>query len=117
MWGINRPEADDVQDKWSELEIVVRHETRSGLVSLMVTGDSEPEVDAFLATVRNDFDRTYATDREGARSSVLSTGEEAMRAYYWRQKYLWLLGVVLVVSAAIWVASRRGQRVSASDGA
>jgi hypothetical protein len=105
MWGMNRPSTGRSHPILSEVEAVVQHESRSGLVVLRVTGDSESEVDGFIATIRRDFERTYQQQDDLSRSMTHShfhsSSDQPETSFYWRQKYLWLLGSGFIASTLI----------------
>jgi hypothetical protein len=111
LWGRNRPKEGAPHKILSELEVVIQHETRSGLVTLRVTGDTEAEVDGFIDTICHDFERTYRQS-DPINSPVMtsdfhSTSDYSESDYYWRQKYLWLLGSGFLVSTVITVILAR----------
>jgi hypothetical protein len=120
LWGRNRPSGGRAHEIMSELEIFVQHETRSGLVTVRVTGDSEAEVDGFIETIRHDFDRTY---RQGGSindpvetSHFHSSSDTSEAGYYWRQKYLWLLGTSFLVSTLVTLMLPRTKNQKAEQG-
>ncbi len=123
MWGKNRPSATGSHPTLSEIEVVVQHRSRSGLVILRVTGDSVADVDGFLATIRNDFERTYQrqglTSGVSAHSHFHSSWDPKEASFYWRQKYLWLLGAGFLASALIsmtlYLAQRRTKRTESTS--
>jgi len=105
LWGRNRPKTGAPHEILSELEVIVQHETRSGLVILRVSGDTEAEVDGFIETIRRDFERTYrqstSINDPMSRSHFHSSSEVSETVFYWRQKYLWLLGTGFIISSLV----------------
>jgi hypothetical protein len=116
MWGRNRPANASAEPILSEFELLLFHNSRGGHVILEVTGDNEVEVDTFLQTIRNDFERTYDSTsvsiNTDARSSYDSTLDYGKASYYWRQKYLWLLCGVLFASTLLTISLKNvNQRI------
>jgi len=120
MWGRNRPTNASAEPILSEFELILYHNSRGGHVILEVTGDNEVEVDAFLRTIRNDFERTYDSTSVSinteARSSYDSTFDYDKASYYWRQKYLWLLCGVLFTSSLLTISLQKVSRRIKQEG-
>ena len=122
-WGLNRPEGDHSHETLSEIEVRLQHRTRGGaeLVDVVVTGDSEADVDAFLETLRRDVAHTYnRTDKETGitilNSYVNSVYELSRSDYYWRQKYLGLLVCnVVVLTLAYFMLVRCSKKQAQQD--
>ena len=121
--GKNRPKSDRPHEICSELEITVRHETRSGLVRISVVGDSEEEVDSFIHTLKTDFARSY-TKPDPEHGFPISTGhfhstsDALTNTIYWRQRYLGLLSVNIVLLTGAWfLMGRRTTKRAEQDGA
>lgn len=113
-WGRNRPEGERPHEIWSELEVRVRHETRSGAVVVSVVGDSEDEVDAFINTLKADVAHTYRKPDSvyGIRQSNALfhlARDVGGGAVYWRQRYLGVLFVNVILLGGVWfLMGRRG---------
>jgi hypothetical protein len=113
-WGQNRPVDGRAHAIWSEMEVLIQHETRSGLVAVSVTGDSEAEVDAFIQTLVSDVEKSYSTgDRLAAgRGYFQGESDGPATTVFWRQRYLWLLSVNAIVFLLLWISvCRRGIQV------
>jgi hypothetical protein len=108
-WGRNRPMVDRSHAILSEIEVRVKHQSRSSLVEVSVTGDSEEEVDSFIQTLRSDVERTYSSDEPLALDHGRSRGglDGSVSTIYWRQRYLWLLIANAVVLFVLWFSVRR----------
>lgn len=114
-WGMNRPKDGRPHSILSEIEVRIQHETRSGLVVVSVTGDSEAEVDAFIQSLASDVKRTYSTsDPLAAERGYLQGGSDGSAStVFWRQRYLWLLIANAVVFFVLWFSVRRKKNQTA----
>ena len=107
-WGVNRPVDGRSHAILSEIEVRIQHESRSGLVVVSVTGDSEAEVDACIQTLASDVKSTYSTsDPLAAERGYLQGGSDVSAStIFWRQRYQWLLIANAVVFFVLWFSVR-----------
>jgi len=107
-WGRNRPTVDRHHAILSEIEVRVKHESRSSFVEMTVTGDSEDEVDTFIQTINADVERTYSSDEPLGLDHGRPRGglDDSVSTIYWRQRYLWLLITNVVVFFVLWFSVR-----------
>lgn len=107
-WGKNRPPTGRTHAILSEVEVRVKHESRSNHVVRTITADSEEEVDAFIQTIKADLARTYSIDPPPhSRGHSDGTTDESGTTIYWRQRYLWLFIMNTLAFALLWFALRR----------
>jgi len=107
-WGKNRPTVDRPHAILSEIHVRVKHESRSSLVEVTVTGDSEAEVDSFIQMLKTDVNRAYSTGIQLAPRHGYSHGEgNAQSSIFYRQSYLWLLIANCIVCFTLWFSMRK----------
>ena len=106
-WGQNRPVDERPHAILSEIEVRVKHQSRSSLVEVTVIGDSSSEVDAFINTLKSDVTRTYTTgDQLGPRHALAHGEYKSTTARFWRQSYLWVLMANCIVFFVLWFSIR-----------
>ena len=120
-WGGNRPEFDRPHPPLSEFEITVQHSLRgTDLVRVNVKGDSEPEVDAFMQSLKAEFERTYTgadpklPNLPTKRGFLHEIQDPLTSPFYWRQRYFWLVVTNLVVLVFLWFVVKRGKSTKTS---
>jgi len=118
-WGMNRPQDYRPHAILSEVEVRVKHQSRSSLVEISVVGDSVDEVDAFIRTLRSDVMRTYSNGQMLAPDHGYYHGEwdDSESTFFWRQCYLWVLIANAIVFFTLWLSVRRKKNQTAEEGA
>ena len=116
-WGRNRPTVNRHHAILSEIEVRVKHESRSSFVEMTVVGDSEEEVEAFIQTIKADVERTYSPDEPLGLDHGRPGGglDDSVSTIYWRQRYLWLLIANAVVFVVLWFSVRRKKNQEAEQ--